>query len=190
MRNKKIKRLVFTAMLAAMTCVATMIIRIPTPTFGYIHPGDAFVLLSGIILGPWGGALAAGTGSMFSDIFSGYLSFAPGTFVIKALTALVSGFIFRRFGALSEKNDLRRYVTLTLGGVLGEAVMVFGYFIYEAGLAAFGSGGFSQAALAAGIASSAAGIPFNLVQGTVGILLCVLLFPLLQKVPDIRECMA
>ena len=42
-----------TALFAALACVATMSIRIPTPgTGGYIHPGDAIVILAGIILGP------------------------------------------------------------------------------------------------------------------------------------------
>ena len=46
------KRIVMTALFAALACVATMSIRIPTPgTNGYIHPGDAIVILSGIILG-------------------------------------------------------------------------------------------------------------------------------------------
>ena len=54
------KTLVMTALLAALTCAATMSIRIPTPgTGGYIHPGDAIVILSGIILGPSLGFLAA-----------------------------------------------------------------------------------------------------------------------------------
>ena len=63
MTNQNIKKLVTAALLAAMTCVATMIIKIPTPTFGYIHPGDGFVLLCGVVLGPLPGALAAGIGS-------------------------------------------------------------------------------------------------------------------------------
>ena len=63
MTNQNIKKLVTAALLAAMTCVATMIIKIPTPTFGYIHPGDGFVLLCGVVLGSLPGALAAGIGS-------------------------------------------------------------------------------------------------------------------------------
>ena len=46
------KKLIFAALMAALTCVSTMIIKIPTPTNGYIHPGDGFVLLSGLLLGP------------------------------------------------------------------------------------------------------------------------------------------
>lgn len=186
MTNQNIKRLVITALLAAMTCIATMIIKIPTPTLGYIHPGDSFVLLCGVILGPWTGALAAGVGSMFSDIFSGYASWAIPTLIIKALTACVAGLLFHKLKRIfaSAKG---RYLAIILGGIVGEAIMVFGYFAYEAVLAALGSGAFNQATLAAGIASSATGIPFNMVQGAVGIMLSVLLLPALRKVPDIRE---
>ena len=33
----KTKKLIFAALFAALTCVATMIIKVPTPTMGYIH---------------------------------------------------------------------------------------------------------------------------------------------------------
>lgn len=186
MTNKNIKRLVVTALLAAMTCIATMIIKIPTPTLGYIHPGDSFVLLCGVILGPWTGALAAGIGSMFSDIFSGYASWAIPTFIIKALTACVAGLLFHKIKRIFAVAK-GRVIAIILGGIVGESIMVFGYFAYEAVLAALGIGAFNQATLAAGVASAVTGIPFNVVQGVIGILLSVLLLPALRKVPDIRE---
>ena len=44
------KKLVLSALFAALACVATMSIRIPTPgTGGYIHPGDAIVILLSLI---------------------------------------------------------------------------------------------------------------------------------------------
>ena len=104
MTNQNIKKLVTAALLAAMTCVATMIIKIPTPTFGYIHPGDGFVLLCGVVLGPLPGALAAGIGSMFSDIFSGYVTWAPATFIIKALTGGIAGLLFHRFKKIGRAH--------------------------------------------------------------------------------------
>ena len=117
MTNQNIKKLVTAALLAAMTCVATMIIKIPTPTFGYIHPGDGFVLLCGVVLGPLPGALAAGIGSMFSDIFSGYVTWAPATFIIKALTGGIAGLLFHRFkNTLHSKKG--RYAALALGGIV------------------------------------------------------------------------
>ena len=61
MQTKKTLKLVIAALLAAMTCVATMVIKIPlTATGGYINLGDCIVVLSGILLGPLYGGLAAG----------------------------------------------------------------------------------------------------------------------------------
>ena len=34
-----------TALFAALTCVATMVLVIPAPTGGYVNPGDAVVVL-------------------------------------------------------------------------------------------------------------------------------------------------
>ena len=60
--NSNLKKIIMTALFAALACVATMSIRIPTPgTGGYIHPGDAIVILAGIILGPVYGMLAGFT---------------------------------------------------------------------------------------------------------------------------------
>ena len=70
MTGKNIRKLVLAALLAALTAVATMIIRIPTPTQGYIHLGDGMVLICGILLGPGLGALAAGIGSMIFDLMT------------------------------------------------------------------------------------------------------------------------
>ena len=57
--KKNFKLLVISALFAALACVATLSIRIPTPgTNGYIHPGDAIVILSGVFLGPVYGLLA------------------------------------------------------------------------------------------------------------------------------------
>ena len=81
----------------------------------------------------------------------------------------------------------KRQAALALGGIVGEAIMVIGYFLYETGLAALGSGVLNQASIAAGIASSATGIPFNIVQGVVGIILSLILLPVLSKVPDVRD---
>ena len=57
----KTLKLVIAALMASMACVATMVIKIPIPaTGGYINLGDSIVLLSGVVLGPLYGGLAAG----------------------------------------------------------------------------------------------------------------------------------
>ena len=91
--KSNLKKIVMAALLAAFACVATMSIRIPTPgTGGYIHPGDAIVILSGVILGPAWGLLAAGIGSMLFDFSNpGYIASAPFTFAFKFVMAWLCG---------------------------------------------------------------------------------------------------
>ena len=78
MKDNTIKKLVFAALFAALSCAATMVIRIPTPIGGYIHAGDAVVLLSAFLLGPWWGAAAAGLGSGLADLIAGYGLYVHG----------------------------------------------------------------------------------------------------------------
>ena len=61
-------------MLAALVCVATMVIKIPSPLNGYINLGDCIVLLSGWLLSPVYGFMAAGLGSALADLFAGYVT--------------------------------------------------------------------------------------------------------------------
>ena len=89
MNDKKIRKLVLAALLAALVCVATMVVQIPSPMQGYVNLGDCFVLLSGWLLGPWYGFAAGGIGSMLADLFLGYAHYAPGTLVIKAFERML-----------------------------------------------------------------------------------------------------
>ncbi len=158
------------ALLAAFTTVATMMIRIPTPTMGYIHLGDGLVLLCGILAGPGIGAIAAGIGSMLADVFSGYMAWAPATFIIKAATAFIGGMIFHKLHTVPVP------VRTVLAGIPAEAVMVLGYYAYEVGLAMAGGSALQAAAIA-----TAAGVPFNIVQGAAGLIVSVVLLPVLSK---------
>ena len=80
--HSKTKKIVVTALMAAMVCVATMLIKIPSPMKGYLNIGDCTVLLCGWLLAPGYGFIAAGLGSALADIFSGYITYAPATFVM------------------------------------------------------------------------------------------------------------
>ena len=158
-----------TALFAALACVATMSIRIPTPgTGGYIHPGDAIVILSGVVLGHGYGFLAAGIGSALSDLIGGYFVYVPITFVIKGLVALVSGLIYQKMSH-SGKN---RYLAVILGGVTDIVFVAGGYFICEFFL--YGSG-------------AAASIPANIIQGIGGLVISAVLYPVLIAIPDVRQ---
>ncbi|MGN0252093.1 MAG: ECF transporter S component [Oliverpabstia sp.] len=164
-----LKKLVITALFAALACVATMSIRIPTPgTNGYIHPGDAVVILSGIILGPVYGFLAGGIGSAMADLLGGYFIYVPITLIIKGLIALFSGIVYQRFG----KTKKSRYICVILGGITDIVLVAGGYFICEF---------FMYGAVAA------ASIPANLIQGAGGLIISLVLYPILIAVPDIKQ---
>ena len=91
----KTQKIVMAALLAALACIATMIIKIPSPLKGYINLGDCIVLLAGWMLLPKYGFLAAGLGSALADLFSGYVIYAPATFVIKGVMAVIAFFGFK-----------------------------------------------------------------------------------------------
>ena len=160
--NEKIKKLVTASLLAALTCVATMIIKIPSPMKGYLNLGDCVVLLAGWILSPGYGFLAAGLGSALADIFSGYMTYAPATFVIKGLMALVACFGYRllhkKLGSLA--SDI-------ISGIAAEILMVLGYFVFE---------GFLY-----GFVPSMVNIPANGMQGVAGVIIGVALVKILEK---------
>lgn len=161
MNDRKTKKLVLSALMAALVYVSTSIIQIPSPaTNGYVNLGDCFVLLSGWLLGPWYGAAAAGIGSMLVDLLSGYGHYVPGTLIIKGLDALAAALIFRALG--------RGKTAMLVSGIVGETIMVLGYFAYASMI------------LGKGLAA-AASIPGNIVQGIAGIAIGLALAVLLQK---------
>ena len=169
-RNRKV---IIAALFAALTCVGTMIIRIPTPTMGYIHPGDGFVLLSGLLLGPLWGAAAAGIGSALTDLIGGYFIYVPATLIIKALTAAVAYFAF---SALSKVFKSKLAIPqLILAGICGEAIMVIGYFLFEIFMLAV----INKTSLSAGVIAASAGIVPNLIQAVFGVVLATVLRPIL-----------
>ncbi len=175
--KNKTTTMIIAALMAALTCVGTMIIRIPTPTGGYIHPGDGFVLLSGLLLGPLWGFLAAGLGSALTDFIGGYMVFVPGTFVIKGLTALTAVVLYRAFDKFTK--SLPEAAKLIISGLVGEAVMVLGYFLYEILLLAES---FTGDGIIGGVVASAAGIPANIIQAVFGVIIATILYPILQKI--------
>ena len=162
MKDETIKKLVFAALFAALSCVATMVIRIPTPIGGYIHAGDAVVLLSAFLLGPWWGAAAAGLGSALADLIATYGLYVPGTFVIKFIVALLAGFLLN---CRIVRSALARAV---IAGVIGETFMVLGYLAYEALILGYG-------------AAAVGGVPMNCIQGAFGVVAGSALYVALSK---------
>ena len=143
-----------------------MLIQLPTPTKGYMNLGDAMVLLSGWMLGPLYGGLAAAVGSMLADIFSGYFLYAPATFLIKGAMALLGYGVSRLLQAKSKKYMVLSYA---VSGIVAETVMIFGYFFFEATVAGYG------------FAGAWIGVPNNLMQAILGVVLGTLLMTVMDE---------
>lgn len=154
-----VQRLALGGLMAALVCVATSFFKLPVPiTQGYIHLGDAFVLVSAAILGPLGVAAGA-IGSMLADLLGGYFQYLLPTFVIKGLVALVA-----YAGLKASKPFWVEWLVL----IVAEAVMVLGYFLAEC--------------LMYGAASAAGAVLPNVVQGIGGVVIGALLIPVFRRI--------
>ena len=150
------------AMFASLACVATMIIKIPSPLHGYINLGDCIILLAAWVLSPVSSFFAAAVGSALADLFSGYAVYAPATFVIKGLMALAAYFIYKLLAKKMPKLPAR-----IVAGLAAELVMIGGYLLFESFLYGF--------------VPSLANVPANAVQGAAGIIFGVLLAGVFEK---------
>ena len=172
MKSKKLLFTMYSALLAALVAIATMIVTIPTPTGGYVNIGDGIVLICGWILGPVWGTLAAGIGSMIADLI-GYPIYAPATFIIKALMALVA---FALAKALKPVFKKRAWIAYTLAGIIAELVMIIGYFFFEAVFMSYGMGAIVSV------------LP-NATQAVVGIVIGVSLMTIIDRTHLIEKIM-
>lgn len=160
--NNRTRKIVMASLLAALACVATMIIKIPSPLKGYINLGDCIVLVAGWMLSPAYGFFAAGLGSALADVLSGYVVYVPATFIIKGLMALAALRVFRLI-----QNKLGNLPSRIISGIIAEIIMVLGYFLFEGFLYGFGP--------------SVVNIPANAVQGAAGIIVGVMLIRVFEK---------
>ena len=155
-------KIVISSLFAALICVATMLIKIPSPLKGYINLGDGIVLLAAWVLPPAYGLVAAGLGSALADLFSGYVVYAPATFVIKALMAVVAYSCYALFVKKAKST-----VSRVFSGILSEIVMILGYFLFEG--------------ILYGFVPSLVNIPANAVQAVAGIIIGVVLITIFEK---------
>ena len=160
---KKTKKIVFAGAIAALCCIGTLVIVITIPGGGYFNLGDCFVITSGVVLGPLFGFFAAGIGSMIADLF-GYAIYAPATFLIKGLMALIVGLLY--------KKSQKIWVTV-ISTVIAEFAMILGYFTYELILYGFGT--------------AVLGVTGNMLQGAVGIVSSVALITLVTRNKAIKK---
>ncbi len=176
-RDSRVYNVVMTAMMMCLVMVAILLLRVPIPfTQGYVNLSDAMVFMAVIILGWKHGALAAGLGSMLGDVLSGFAMWAPWSFVIKALMAIIFATVIqtvsrgRKADSAGRANiSGKKYLSAEIAGmILAGAFMAAAYW-------------FAEGIMYGNWVVAALGIPWNIGQALVGACLAVILNTALTK---------
>lgn len=168
--NKHTSKIVLSALMMCIIMVAIMFIKIPIPfTQGYVHPGDAMIFLAVLVLGWKYGAAAAAFGGMLGDVMGGFAAWAPWTFCIKGIMAVIMGLIIE---AVMRKERSRGFMLaiMIVGMVIAGAFMTAGYYVAEGVM--YGNW-----------VAPVIGIPWNIGQFAVGMVLALILAEALCKTP-------
>jgi len=144
------------AVMTALVCVATLIIRIPNPMGGYFNLGDVLVFVSALTFGPIIGGAAGGLGSAIADLI-GFPLFVIPTLIIKGVEGFLAGFIS------NQKSLFRDIIAIVVAGT----EMIVGYFVVEIYLW--------------GIGSALLEVPANIVQIVIGAVIGVPIAIILRK---------
>lgn len=136
MENKRIlstRKIVLTALLAALTVVGSALrITLPLEIAGTtsFHLGNILCALSGILLGPWLGGLAAGLGSAIYDMTNPlYISECWLTFLTKGAYGLVAGLVIGK-----SAYSYRRAFAATMAGAVTYAALYLAKSYFYSGL--------------------------------------------------------
>lgn len=154
------------ALFCALTLVFTLFLKVPTP-LGYVNLGDAMVILSALFLPLPLAVAVSSVGSALADVLAGYLNYAPGTFVIKGLMAVVIALIFM----LLKKHKV---LAVVIGSLISEIVMIGGYLFYEWVFLSYGAGALVS-------------ISYNAVQGIASLILGAVLYFSISRVLKRKE---
>lgn len=170
--RNQIATMVMTALMMCLVMIATMFIKVPIPfTQGYVHLGDSMIFLAVLILGKKSGSLAAGAGSALGDIIGGYAFWAPWTLLIKLVMAWILGsFVERMEKSGKNQQEGRISVGEVIGMVIAGLEMTAGYYVTEAVM--YGN-----------FIAPLSGVPWNIGQFAVGMVLACILASALCKTP-------
>lgn len=158
-----IRSITICAMCVALTYIATAFINIRLPiqaNGGLIHLGNAALFIAAVLFGKKTGAIAGAVGMGLFDLLSGWVLWAPFTFVIVG----AMGFVV---GKITEKHKGLGWILLAIACAL--LIKVGGYYIAE---------GIIYSNWIAPVTS----IPGNIVQIVVGAVIAVPVIGVLNKV--------
>jgi len=164
-RNKT-QELVTTALMIALTYVATWLINVRLPfvgSGGLIHLGNVPLFIAAILFGKKTGALAGGIGMGLFDLLSGWTAWAPFTFVIVGAMGFVVGWF-------AEKRPIRNvHVNDAVSMLIALAIKIVGYY-------------FAEVILYGNWITPVGSIPGNVLQVGTAMVIALAVLPLLRRV--------
>lgn len=164
-------KIVLTALMMGIIMVAILFIRVPIPfTQGYVHLGDGMIFLAVLLLGWKYGTAAAAFGGLLGDVIGGFAAWAPWTFGIKGIMALILGLIAAAFTRKENVSKQRLLAGELLGMLVAGVFMVIAYY-------------FAEGVMYGNWAAPLLGIPWNIGQFAVGILIAVAISEALCRTP-------
>lgn len=126
--ESRLQDMTVTAMMIALTYVATWLINIRLPLMGsggLIHLGNVPLFIAAILFGKKTGALAGGVGMGLFDLLSGWTAWAPFTFVIVGLM----GF---EVGLFAEKRPIKNvHLNDAISMMIALGIKIAGYYFAE-----------------------------------------------------------
>ncbi len=138
--SKNLVRLTTAALAIAIVFLFTFLVKVPT-VIGYIHLGDAFILLYAAATGDPLALLVGALGEGLADFAGGYYQYVPATMLIKALVALPVYLTARKERTAGHNGKVLTKpvflstlpsIVITLGGYFLTDWILFGAYAYAA----------------------------------------------------------
>ncbi len=164
--SRKIQNMVVTALMIALTYVATRLINIRLPFMGsggLIHLGNVPLFIAAILFGKKTGALAGGIGMGLFDLLSGWTAWAPFTFVIVGLMGYEVGWF-------AEHRPIKNTaINDAVSMILALAIKIVGYY-------------FAEVILYGNWIAPIGSVPGNICQVGVAAVMVMAMLPVLRRV--------
>ncbi len=157
-RKSSALKIALIAVLTAVVVVFTIIIKIPTPTKGYLNLADLAICFIAFTFSPLTAFIAGGLGTALADILSGYPQWAPISFIVHGLEGLVVALIVKRSAQSISDGVPVLKIKIFLAMIFCILIVTGGYFMLSATLMGIGF----EAALA--------GVPGNAFQAAIGVI--------------------
>lgn len=160
--------LITTAICITLVFISTLFLTIRLPISingGLVHLGTAMLFITTLLFGAKKGMVIGAIGMGLFDIFSGWILWAPFTFITRGLQAYIVGAI-----AFSGARNGNSIPLNSLAIIISIPIMLAGYYVCEGII--FGNW-----------IVPATSIPGNLLQNSIGLLIAIPVVKLLKKLP-------